>query len=132
MRSRRPERAAFDRAPHTAGLPVATPALTSPDDGTPTSDGTVGASVVTNQGSGRLYWAVVTDGGAATNAQIIAGTGGNIVAGAAGNQAVGSGGTQTIATITGLASATAYQIKFLHVNGDGTQSNQSSVNLTTL
>jgi len=116
----------------TGGGGNAGPALlTSPSAGTPTADGSTEASVVTNQGQGTLYWAVVTNGGSATAAQMKAGTGGNIVAGAAGNQTVGAAGTQTIATITGLASATLYQIKFLFTNSSGSNSAQASVNLTT-
>jgi hypothetical protein len=109
------------------------PVLTSPSAGTPTSDGATSAGVTTDQGSGRLYWAVVTNGGSATNAQIIAASGGNIVAaaGAKGNQVVNAKGAQTIATITGLTTATTYQILYLHVNALSQESNQASVSLTT-
>ena len=105
------------------------PVLSAPDAGTPAVDGTSNATVASTAGSGRLYWAVVTDGGAATNAQIIAGSGGNIVV--AGNQAITASGTQTVASISGLATATTYQILFLAVDGKGSQSNQSSVTLVT-
>jgi len=108
------------------------PVLSAPDDGTPTSSGTSGAFVtLAGVGSGRLYVGVVTNGGTATNAQIIAGTGGNLVAGASTNQLVNAIGTQTVTTIAGLAAATAYQIIFLVVAGNNQVSNQSSVNLTT-
>ena len=75
---------------------------------------------------------MVTNGGACTDAELKAGAGGNIVAGKAANQVVGASGVQTIANITGLASATTYQIKYLHSNGDSKDSAQASVSLTTL
>lgn len=108
------------------------PALTSPSSGSATSDGCTGANVTTDQGTGRLYWAVVTNGGSCTDAQLKAGSGGNIVAGKAGNQVVGGSGVQTISNITGLTTATTYQIKYLHSNGDSKDSAQASVSLTTL
>lgn len=111
-------------------LPPA-PVLSSPNAGTPTSSGTTNALVTTDQGTGRLYWAVVTNTGSCTTAQLKAGTGGNIVAGSAGNQVVGVSGVQTVASITGLAAATLYQIKFLHTNGGSLDSAQASVDLTT-
>lgn len=107
------------------------PVLSDPTDGTPTSSGTNNATVTTDQGTGTLYRAVVTDGGACTTAQLKAGAGGNIVAGSAGSQVVGVDGVQTVASITGLSAATAYQIKFLHTNGFGFDSAQASVDLTT-
>lgn len=111
----------------------AQPFLSTPLTGTPTTDGaTTPSVVVTNAALGTLYWAVVTNGGAATNAQIIAGSGGNIVAGVAGNQAITVGGKQTIVTITGLTTATTYQILYLQVTPGGLQSNQASVTLTTI
>lgn len=123
----------FGKGPGAGGHPRPdAPILTSPIDGDPTGEGTVGAGVTTDQGTGRLYWAVVTNGGSATTAQLKAGAGGNIVAGKAGNQVVGDSGAQTIPTITGLSAATTYQIKFLHMNGDGKDSAQASVDLTTL
>lgn len=125
----RPDRLGFDSA-GTAGKPASyAPIISSPNAGTPTSSGTTNATVVSDQGSGRLYWAVVTNGGSATNAQIKAGTGGNIVV--AGNQQVNASGTQTVSSITGLTTATTYQILFLHVNPSSQDSNQASVSLTT-
>lgn len=113
-----------------ADIPVV---LAAPNAGTPTVDGSTGAFVVAQTTTlGTLYWAVVTNGGAATDAQIIAGTGGNIVAGVVGNQAVTAPGKQTIATITGLTTATTYQIKFLMVSVGGKNSAQVSVSLTTV
>lgn len=116
------------------GGDVTAPVLSSANAGTPTGDGTTGASVSTaNDANGTLYWAVVTNGGSCTDAQLKAGSGGNIVsvAGAHNNQAVTATGTQTIIDITGLASSTAYQIKFLHRDAAGNDSAQASVNLTT-
>jgi len=84
----------------------------------------VGASVSTTGVSGRLYWAIITVGGVATNAQIIAGSGGSIVSGKAGNQAVTGAGTQTLGTIT-VASG-SYELIFLHVLSNGLASNQAS------
>lgn len=111
------------------GPAVFVPVLSSPNAGTPTSNGTTNATVSSTVGNGTLYWCVVTNGGSATNAQIIAGSGGNIVV--AGNQAVSVTGTQTVASITGLSSSTLYQIIFLQVSASGGTSSQSSVNLTT-
>lgn len=108
------------------------PTLSSPTSGSATSDGATNFGVTTNQGAGTLFWVVVTNGGSATTAQIKAGTGGNIVAGKAGTQIISSAGAKTIAAVTGLTSATTYQFKFLHTNGDGMDSAQSSVSLTTL
>lgn len=109
------------------------PVLSAPADGTPTSDGATAPTVTTDQGSGRLYWAVVTDGGAATTAQLKAGSGGNIVnnAGAHNNQQVNVSGVQTLPTITGLAAATQYQIISLHTNPQSLDSAQASVGLLT-
>jgi len=104
--------------------------LTSPDDGTPTSSGTSNALVTSSVGSGILYRGCVSNGGSCTNAQLIAGTGGNLVAASCGNQAITASGVQTITSITGLDSATTYQIKFLAYSG-GFYSLQSSVDLTT-
>ena len=126
-----------DRGPYTFGkLPVvgagggSIPAsiLTAPSVGTATADGCTGANVTTNQIGGTLYWAVVTNGGSCTDAQLIAGAGGNIVSGKAGNQAVVAPVKQTIADITGLTGSTTYQIKFLQVN-NSTNSVQASVSL---
>jgi len=114
-----------------SGSALDVPILSSPADGTPTSTGATDATVSSTAGSGRLYVGVVTDGGTATNAQIITGTGGNLVAAASTNQTVTASGTQTVALIEGLSAATAYQIIYLHVGGNNQQSNQSSVNLTT-
>jgi hypothetical protein len=86
--------------------------------------------VTTDEGNGTLYWAVVTNIGSATDAQIKAGSGGDIVA--AGNQAVSATGAQTVASITGLVPGTLYQIKFLHADAAANDSNQASVNLTTI
>ena len=116
----------------TSGGGLDIPILSAPDDGTPTGDGATGAGVTTTVGSGRLYWAVVTNAGSCTDTQLIAGAGGDIVAGKAANQAVNASGAQTIANITGLAAATTYQIKYLHVGGNNAVSAQASVSLTTL
>lgn len=113
------------------GVSVVTPVLSSPSAGTPTNTGSTGASVSTDTGNGTLYWAVVTNGGSATNAQIKAGSGGNIVAGVAGSQSVSGTGTQTLGTISGLSAATTYQIIFLQTSAASVDSAQSSVSLTT-
>lgn len=110
---------------------VTAPTLSLPTAGTATSGGSTGAGVTTNEGNGTLYWAVVTNGGSCTDAQLKAGSGGNIVAGVAGNQAVSGTGAQTIATITGLSASTTYQIKFLQRDAAGNDSSQASVDLTT-
>lgn len=107
------------------------PTLSSASAGTPTSDGCTGAGVTTNQGNGTLYWAVVTNGGSCTDAQLKAGAGGNIVAGKAGSQAVSSSGAQVISSITGLSASTTYQIKYLQTNASAQDSSQASVSLTT-
>ena len=105
------------------------PALTSPTDGTPTTDGTDNATVDSTVGNGTLYWAVLADGGSATDAQIKAGSGGDIVV--AGSQGVSGTGTQTVVEITGLESGTDYEIVFLQTSAGGADSSQVSVALTT-
>lgn len=120
-----------DYAGQSAAVDTTPPTLSNPADGTPTSDGATGASVDTNEANGTLYWAVVTNGGSCTDAQLKAGSGGNIVAGVAGNQAVSGTGTQVIATITGLTASTLYQIKYLQRDAAGNDSPQASVSLTT-
>lgn len=107
------------------------PTLSNPQDGTPTSDGATGASVDSNEGNGTLYWAVLTDGGSCTNAQLKAGSGGNIVAGKAGNQAVSASGTQTIPNITGLTAGTNYELVWLQRDAAGNDSSQATTGLTT-
>lgn len=110
---------------------VVAPTLSSATAGTPTSDGATNFGVTTNEGNGTLYWAVVTDGGSCTDAQLKAGTGGNIVAGKSGTQAISSTGAKTIDSVTGLSSSTTYQFKFLHSDAAGNDSAQASVSLTT-
>lgn len=105
------------------------PILSSPTAGTPANTSTANATVSTNTGNGTLYWAVVTDGGAATTAQIKAGSGGNIIS--AGSQAVSGTGTQTIASMTGLSSGTNYQIVYVHTNSSSINSAQSQIPLRT-
>lgn len=106
------------------------PVLTNAIDGTPTSDGATGAGVDTDTGNGRLYWAVVTNGGSCTTGQLKAGTGGNIVAGVSGNQAITASGSQTF-NITGLAATTTYQIKTMQTSAANIDSAQASVELIT-
>ena len=113
----------------SVGVVITAPALTDPTDGTPTAEGAEDATVDTDVGNGALYWAVVSDGGECTDAQLKSGSGGDIEA--AGAQGVSGTGTQTVAEITGLESATAYQIKFLHTSAGGSDSAQASVDLTT-
>src|SRR5690606_5966150 len=113
----------------SVGVAVAVPALSNATDGTPTSDGTEDATVDTTVGNGTLYWAVVIDGGEATDAQIKAGSGGDIVV--AGSQAVSGTGTQTVAEIFLFEHETAYEILFLQTNSIGSDSAQASVSLTT-
>jgi hypothetical protein len=113
------------------GVASPAPVLSSPTAGTATSGGSTGAGVTTDTGNGTLYWAVVTNGGSCTDAQLKAGAGGNIVAGVAGSQAVSGTGAQTIANITGLSASTTYQIKFLQTSGAAVDSSQASVSLTT-
>lgn len=112
------------------GSQVTLPHLIEPSAGTIGATELTDATVITDLVYGTLYAAVVTNGGSATDAQIIAGTGGNIVDTAVANQDVTSEGTQTIASILGLTAATTYQLKFLHVISGG-NSLQSSVSFTT-
>lgn len=107
------------------------PTLSNASDGTPTADGADDPSVDTNEGNGTLYWAVLTNGGSCTDAQLKAGSGGNIVAGKAGNQAVSGTGTQITSDITGLSPSTDYEIVFLHRDAAGNDSSQATVGLTT-
>lgn len=112
----------------SVGVVVAVPALTNPNAGTPTSSGTTNATVDTTVGDGTLYWAVVPDAGTATDAQIKNGGGTVIVRG---QQSVSGTGTQTIAAITGLVTATSYEILFIQTNSIGSDSAQATVGLTT-
>ena len=112
----------------SVGVAVAVPELSSPTDGTPTSDGADDATVDTDVGNGTLYWAVVPDSGEATDAEIKGGGGDVIVNG---SQDVEGTGTQTVAEITGLEAETAYEILFLHTNSIGSDSAQAEVGLLT-
>lgn len=112
----------------SVGVVVAVPVLSNAADGTPTSEGTEDASVDTTIGNGTLYWAVVPGSGSATDAQIKNGGGTVIVRG---SQDVSGTGTQTVAEITGLESATSYEILFLQTNSIGSDSAQATVALTT-
>ena len=108
------------------------PTLSSPSMGSVTSAG--GApTVTTNKASGTLYYAVLTNGGSATDAQIIAGSGGNIVAGKAGNQAVTATGVNTFAAVTGLLGSTDYEVVFLQVDAESpaNTSAQATAGFTT-
>jgi hypothetical protein len=107
-----------------------TPVLFNPTAGTPTDEGTVGATVDTNRSGGILYYVVVTNGGSCTAAQLKAGSGGNIVAGSGASQSVEAIGTQVLGTIVGLAEGTTYQIKMLH-NRLGLDSAQASASFVT-
>lgn len=117
----------------SVGVVVAVPVLSNAADGTPTSDGATGSSVDTTVGNGTLYWAVLTNGGTATDQQVKEGSGGDVVgvAGSFGAQSVSGTGTQTIGDITGLASATDYEIVFLQTNSIGSDSAQATVALQT-
>lgn len=108
------------------------PTLSAASAGTPTTDGATGAGVTTNESGGTLYWAVVTDGGSCTDAQLKAGSGGNIVSGKAGSQSVVASGAQSLSAITGLSAGTTYQIKYLHRDASGNDSSQASVSLATV
>lgn len=116
----------------------------SPTTLTATSDGATGNQIITSESGGTLYWAVVTNGGSVTAAQLKAGSGGNIVdpsasptevAGSpqvyAGSQAVSASGLQTLPNITGLLPSTTYQVKYLHTDALGKDSAQASAGLTT-
>lgn len=128
-----PSRAAYNMAGSISRPASVAPVLSSPSAGTPTSTGSTGQAVTTDQGSGTLYWGVVTNSGAATNAQLKAGTGGNLVgtAGNHGSLTVNASGAQAPGTITGLTTATTYQILYLHTNPMSQDSAQASVSLTT-
>lgn len=107
------------------------PVLSSPSMASVTA--TTGVpTVTTNEGNGTLYYAVLTSGGSATDAQIKAGTGGNIVAGKAGNQAVTTTGVQTFSAVTGLTAGTDYEVVFLQTDLAGNDSAQSQASFTTL
>lgn len=115
----------------SVGVAVAVPALSLADAGVPTSDGTVGANVTTDISNGTLYWAVLTDGGAATDVQIKSGAGGDIVAGQAGSLSAEGETLLVLPDITGLEAETAYEIVFLQTNSIGSDSAQAEISLTT-
>lgn len=131
MRSRRPEYPAFDKVRSTGGDTVA-PILSSPDNGTETADGTTNFGATTNKGGGGLYWAVTTDNGSATVAQIVLGSGGNIIAGKAGRVSIGDPGAILVAAVTGLTTATNYELFFVHVDERGNRSDSVTVGFLTL
>ncbi len=90
-------------------------------------------TVTTDTGDGTLYYAVMTSGGSATDAQIIAGSGGNIVAGKAGSQAVTLTGVQTFPAVTGLTASTNYTLVMMQVASPaGRHSAQTIVNFATI
>lgn len=109
--------------------PVA-PVLSSPLMDDLTTEGGV-PTVTTNQDNGTLYYAILTNGGSATDAQIKAGAGGDIVAGKADSQAVSATGVQTFAEVTGLLQDTAYEVVFLQTNDDTLDSAQAEAGFTT-
>ena len=135
----RPGRAARSRGMTTFGMGgdaaagyADVPQLAMPTAGTPNATGTANATVfVSGITLGTLYWGCVTNGGSATNAQLIAGSGGNLVAASCGNQAVTNVGVQTVAAIAGLTTATTYQILYLVKAVNGQVSSQAKVTLIT-
>lgn len=106
--------------------------LSSASIGTPAAASFLAPSVVTDLGEGILYWALVTNGGSATNDQILNGSGGNIVAGKAGSVNVTAAGTITLSNITGLGAATTYQILYMQLNTTGNLTAQTSATGATL
>jgi hypothetical protein len=103
---------------------ISSPTMTSltKDGGTPQV--TIGTS------GGNIFFAIVTNGGTATAAQIKAGSGGNIVA--AGSEAVASPGVHTFGTpVTGLAVNSPQQVMYVQ-NVNGQDSNVVSATVTTL
>lgn len=94
----------------------------APDGGIPT--------VTTDTASGTLYYAVLTNGGSATDAQIKAGAGGNIVAGKAGNKTVTLAGVNTFPAVTGLSASTDYEVVFLQT-ANGLDSAQAQAGFST-
>lgn len=109
---------------------VTAPTLSSPSMASLTDVGGV-PTVTTDEDNGTIYFAVLTDGGSATDVQIKAGAGGNIVAGKAGSKAVSATGVQTFDEVTGLTSNTAYEVVFLHTDDAENDSDQSTVGFTT-
>ena len=143
-RSRIRDTVVFGVSVKSGGGAAYVPLLTAAADGTPTSDGATGASVDTDTGNGRLYWAAGMNGyGAktygdstygtakvvATSGQIKAGSGADIVV--SGNQVVSVNGSQIISNITGLVASTTYRIKFLQTSAANIDSAQASVELIT-
>jgi hypothetical protein len=111
---------------------VTAPTLSLAIDGDPTADGSTNFGVTTDESGGTLYWAILTNAGSCTDAQLKAGSGGNIVAGKAGNQVVSVLGAQLVTSVTGLDASTDYEIVFLHRDAAGNDSAQATVGLTTL
>ena len=109
---------------------VTAPTLSSQSMDTLTNEGGV-PTVTTDESSGKLYYAVLTDAGSASDAQIKAGTGGNIVEGKAGNKDITADGVNTFVAVTGLDAATAYEVVFLHTDAWGNDSDQVEAGFTT-
>ena len=106
--------------------------LSSASIGTSAASSFLAPSVVTDLGEGILYWALVTNGGSATNDQILNGSGGNIVAGKAGSVNVTAAGIITLGNITGLGATTTYQILYMQLNATGNLTGQTSASGATL
>jgi hypothetical protein len=114
-----------------AGQSISLPILADPKAGTIAATTLTNATVLTDTYNGTVYMAVVTNGGTATSAQIIAGSGGNIVAGAASSVAVAGPSLQTVASITSLTTATTYQLLVVQQTTDGRISLQVSKTFIT-
>lgn len=128
---------AFDQAaasgPKSAGDNVV-PVLTSAIDGDPTADGTDNFGATTSKAGGRFYHAVTADGGSLTKAEVVSATqsGASAIL-ASGSMVVGAlGAIVNTTAITGLVTATNYELFYVHVDAVGNMSAVVTVALLTL
>lgn len=124
---------AFDQAaasgPKSAGDTVI-PVLSAIDNGTEDSDGTNNALITTTKGTGRMYWAVTADAGTLTKEQVVFPTT-HALELTSGSIAVSAAGVVTLTTVSGLNPSTAYELFFVHVDGNGNMSAAATVGFTT-
>ena len=110
------------------------PVLTSPIDGDPTVDGTDNFGATTSKAGGRFYHAVTANAGSLTKEEVVSAvqTGASAIL-ASGSMAVTASGALVNATaITGLTTATNYELFYVHVDVAGNMSAVVTVALLTL
>lgn len=120
-------------AEQTGVIDTVAPALTLPTTGTSTVSTVTGFGITTNESTGALYWVLVPNGDAPSQAQVKAGQQSSGAAAIdSGSQAISSSGAKTVAdTVTGLTIDTFYRAVFMHEDGVGLQSSTNYATLLT-